>query len=191
MNKKLRKICSDTYLTFLSDLFIDQDIYRKLSHLIKNHVFKLKNIRTEIPTNITHLKFDRDFNDYQFDLPSNLIYLEIENSSEIINTLHKLPKLKFLKFGNKFNQNIEGLPSSLKYLYVGLNFQKSLHTDIFPSLEVFIMCKLYNYRYDICFDHDVKFIMYSETKQFILSIKREIILEMRPQLLLLSYSDEV
>ena len=58
-SKNIKKICYDTYLFYILNIYVDQKEYNRLELKFKKHIHKLKNVQNDLdaalPLSLTHL----------------------------------------------------------------------------------------------------------------------------------------
>jgi len=125
---------------------INGSIPPSVTHLIFGYYFD-RSIRGNIPFGVTHLVFDVSFNkriknskDHMGRIvraiPASVIYLEFGNYFNQAIKDYIPSSVTCIKFGYHFNQSINGLPSSVKKIYLPLNYRKPIDANITTRTKI-------------------------------------------------------
>lgn len=102
-----------------------------------------------IPSTVTHLSFNNDFNTTIKNIPNTITHLKMpwDYNRSIDGCIPS--SIVYLKFGIKFNQSIKNnIPSSVKYLKFGVDFNQPIKNNI-PSTVTHLTLNYY-------FDESIK-----------------------------------
>jgi hypothetical protein len=110
-------VINHKFNSYISDIFINENIYKKFPSEYSNNTFKIRSYFTHTLPTI---------------LPNYIKYLRLELFTNTIIDLSILPStLRILLLGGKFNQSVNNLPSTITDLILGDNFNQSI--DNIPS----------------------------------------------------------
>lgn len=125
--------------------YTDDDNYNIITN-IKNIIYDVKKNSNNLPLSIVNLKYYQDDNIFVNNLSSNLQVLKF-NGSSFNNNLNNLPhSLKYLYTGYYFHKELENLPPNLKALEHGDYFDKKIKNlpQNLVKLDTGRCCKLIN-----------------------------------------------
>jgi hypothetical protein len=122
---KYRERIYGCYIHTIHDLYKLKLIKHNLTHLKFNRNFNDYVYNYNLPATITHLIFGMNFNKQVDNLPETLQHLEF--GYHFTRSVNNLPNgLTYLFLGHDFNKPVDNLPNTLKYLEFGMMFNQSI-----------------------------------------------------------------